>query len=126
MAGSSIEYFPNDIVSTLLFPKTMYIITLMEVDEDQYWYLLNKNEAEQMPSRVASHITLVDIHKCGHMLLSTFNHLFTLRSFNNEWKKLLIIHLNGQHFDSPMKTLENMEQIYGNLKAHSQCSVFKK
>jgi hypothetical protein len=126
MFGSSIESFPNDIVTTLLFPKTMHITILMEVNEDRYWYLLNKNEAEQMPSRVASHITLVDIHRCGHMLLSTFNHLLTLRCHNSEWKNLLMIHLNGQHFDSPMKTHENMEQIYGNLRAHSQCSVFKK
>jgi hypothetical protein len=61
----------------------------MEVDEEKYWYLLNKNEAKQMPSKVASHITLVDIHKCGHMLSSTFNHLLILRSFNNEWQKLV-------------------------------------
>ncbi len=67
----------------------MHIIILMEVNEDQYWYLLNKNEVEQMPSKVASHITLVDIYKCGHMLLSTFNHLLTLRSLNSEWKKLV-------------------------------------
>jgi hypothetical protein len=89
MAGSYIESFPNDIVTTLLFPKIMHIITLMEVDENRYWYLLNKNEAKQMPSKVGSHITLVDIHKCRHILLSTFNHLLTLRSFNNEWKKLV-------------------------------------
>jgi hypothetical protein len=25
-----------------------------------------------------------------------------------------------------MKTPENMEQIYGNFKAHSQCDVFRK
>jgi hypothetical protein len=89
MVGSYIKSFPNDIVTTLLFPKTMHIITLMEVDEDQYWYLLKENEAEQMPSKVASHITLVDIHKCGHVLLSTFNHLLTLKSLNSEWKKLV-------------------------------------
>jgi hypothetical protein len=34
MAGSYIESFPNDIITTLLFPKIMHIITLMEVDED--------------------------------------------------------------------------------------------
>jgi hypothetical protein len=89
MVGSYIKSFPNDIVTTLLFPKTMHIITLMEVDEDQYWYLLKENEAEQMPSQVASHITLVDIHKCGHMSLSIFNHILTLKSLNSEWKKLV-------------------------------------
>jgi hypothetical protein len=68
MIGSYVKSFPNDIVTTVLFPKTMHIITLMEVNEDQYLYLLNENEIEQMPSKVASHITLVDIHKCGHML----------------------------------------------------------
>jgi hypothetical protein len=88
MFGPYIESFPNDIVTTLLFSKTMHIITLMEVDEDQYWYLLNENEAEQIPSKVASRITLVDIHKCGDML-STFNHVLTLRSLDNEWKKLV-------------------------------------
>jgi hypothetical protein len=49
--------------------KQCTIITLIEVGEDQYWYLLNENEAEQMPSKVTTHITLVDIHKCGQMLL---------------------------------------------------------
>jgi hypothetical protein len=53
MAGSYIESFPNDIVRTLLFPKIMHIITSMEVDEDRYWCLLNENEVEQMPSKVA-------------------------------------------------------------------------
>jgi len=53
MASSYIESFPNDIVTTLLFPKIMHIITSMEVDEDQYWCLLNENEVEQMPSKVA-------------------------------------------------------------------------
>jgi hypothetical protein len=92
MVDSYIEPFPNDIVTNLLFPKTMHIITLMEVDEDQCWYLLNKNKIEQIPSKVASHITLIDRQKYGHMLLSTFNHLLTLRSFNNEWKKLVNTH----------------------------------
>jgi hypothetical protein len=89
MASSYIESFPNDIVTTLLFPKTMHIIILMEVDEEQYWYLLNENETKKMPSKVTSHITLVDIHKCGHMLSSTLNHLLTLRSLNSEWQKLV-------------------------------------
>lgn len=44
MVGSYTEPFPNDIVTNMLFPKTMHIITLMEVDEDQCWYLLNKNK----------------------------------------------------------------------------------
>jgi hypothetical protein len=43
-----------------------------------------------MSSKVASHITLVDLHKCGYMLLSTFNYLLFLKSFNNEWKKKLV------------------------------------
>jgi len=51
MVGSYIESFLNDIVTTLLFPKTMHIITLMEVNEDRYWYLLNENEVEHMPSK---------------------------------------------------------------------------
>jgi hypothetical protein len=51
--------------------------------------LLNENETKQMPSKVTSHIRLIDLHKCGYMLLSTFNHLLTLRSFNSEWKKLV-------------------------------------
>jgi hypothetical protein len=40
-----------------------------------------------MPSKVTGHITSINIQKYGHMLLLTFNHLFTLRSFNSEWKK---------------------------------------
>jgi hypothetical protein len=40
-----------------------------------------------MPSKVTGHITSIDIQKYGHMLLLTFNHLFTLRSLNSEWKK---------------------------------------
>jgi hypothetical protein len=47
MASSYNEHFANDIVTTLLFPKTMHIIALMEVDEEQFWYLLNKNEASK-------------------------------------------------------------------------------
>jgi hypothetical protein len=93
--------------------KKMHIITLMDVDEDWYWYLSNENEAKHMPSKVTSHITLVDLHKCAYMLLSTFNHLLTLKSFNNEWKTIVDNILNGQCFNSPM------EPIYGNLKAYS-------
>ncbi len=89
MASSQIESFLDDIATTLLFPKKMHIITSMDIDEDWYWYLLNENEAKQMPSKVANHITLIDLHKCGYMLLSTFNHLLTLRSFNNKWKKIV-------------------------------------
>jgi hypothetical protein len=89
MVSSYIKSFPNDIITTLLFSKIMHIITLMEVNEDRYWYLLNENEVKQMPSKVTSHITSIDIHKCGHMLLSTYNHLLTLRSLNSEWKKLV-------------------------------------
>jgi hypothetical protein len=84
MASSYNKHFANDVVTTLIFPKTMHIIALMEVDEEQYCYLLNKNEAKQMPSEVASHIIVVDIQKCGHMLSSTLNHLLTLRSLNSE------------------------------------------
>jgi len=92
MVYSYSEPFPNDIVTNLLFPKAMYIIFLMEVDEVQCWYLLNKNKVEQMPSKVAGHITSINIQKYGHMLLSTFNHVLTLRSLNNEWKKLVNTH----------------------------------
>lgn len=89
MVGSYIKSFPNDIITPLLLPKAMHNIILMEVNEDWYWYLLNENEVEQMPSKVASHIIWVDIHKCGHMLLSTYNHLLTLKRLNSEWKKLV-------------------------------------
>jgi hypothetical protein len=34
-----------------------------------------------------SKVTSIDIQKYGHMLLLRFNHLFTLRSLNSEWKK---------------------------------------
>ncbi len=61
MVGSYTEPFPNDIVTNLLFPKTMHIITLMEVDEDQCWYLLNKNKEKRMPSKVVGHTTSIDI-----------------------------------------------------------------
>ncbi len=81
--------FPKWHCNNITVSKKMHIITLMDVDEDWYWYLSKKNEAKQMPSKVASHVTLVDLHKCGYMLLSTFNHLLILRSFNNEWKKLV-------------------------------------
>jgi hypothetical protein len=92
MVDSYTEPFLNDIATNLLFPKTMHIITLMEVDEDQCCYLLNQNKVEQMPSKVACHMTSINIQKYGHMLLSTFNHLLTLRSLNNEWKKLVNTH----------------------------------
>jgi len=59
MVGSYTEPFPNDIVTNLL--KTMHIIILMEVDEDQCWYLSNKNEVEKMPSKVKGHITSIDV-----------------------------------------------------------------
>jgi hypothetical protein len=62
----------------------MHIVIFLGVDEDQCWYLLNKNEVEQMLSKVACHITSINIQKYGHMLLSTFNHLLILKSFNNE------------------------------------------
>ncbi len=77
-----------------------------------------------MPSKVTCHITSIDTHKYGHMLLSTFNHLFALRSFNNG--KNLMTHLNGWHLALPMKTPKNMEQIHGNLKAHSKCDILRK
>jgi hypothetical protein len=114
MVDSYIEPFPNDIVTNLLFPKTMHIITLMEVNEDQCWYLLNKNKIEQIPSKVASHITSIDIQKYGHMLLSTFNHLLTLRSFNNEWKKLVNTH------EWLAFHLANEDQKYGANSCESQ------
>jgi PP-loop superfamily ATP-utilizing enzyme len=61
MVGSYTESFLNDIVTTLLFSKTMHNITLIEVDEDQCWYLLNENETKQMSLKVAGHITSIDI-----------------------------------------------------------------
>jgi hypothetical protein len=47
------------------------------------------------------------------LFLLAKNSLFAKNNFNDD-------------FNLPMKTPENMEQIYGNLELHSQCNVFKK